>query len=175
MVYLVTARNRPRHMTRFSKRILPPALCLVSISLSVPVHAKAPERAHPRRQAPTDSAVWLQLRQEALQQQVLQREMVNLARSLREDASVTRLSVRDANDRLEKQMAQGFQTLDGRIGFIQTLLVLIFIAVLAVLGSALLMWRELTKLEQTSGYRLATVEPRTGEVADESDKRITGP
>jgi hypothetical protein len=153
----------------------------MSISLPIGVQAKAPERTIRKHQASSGGQLQLESRLE-VQQAVLQRGIVDLGQSLRalerslgDDVNAARTSARDANDRLEKQMERGFQVLDGRIAFIKTLLVLIFTALLAVLGGALLIWRELIKLEQNLAHRLAMVEQRVVDVVEESKKRIIGP
>jgi hypothetical protein len=101
-------------------------------------------------------------------QQALQRQIVDLGQSLKEQVNIASESARDANERLEKQTAQGFQMLNGRISSIHTLLVLIFIALLAVLGGTLLIWRRLTMLEQS----LATVQRRVSDLREQSGKPV---
>ena len=161
------------------------AFWVVSISLLSGVDAKVRERAHPARhvprqgpssharqappvqahQGPSDHEILLQLRDG---QQALQRQILDLGQSLKEQVNIASESARDANERLEKQTAQGFQMLNGRISSIHTLLVLIFIALLAVLGGTLLIWRRLTMLEQS----LATVQRRVSDLREQSGKPV---
>jgi len=179
-------------MNRFWKQILPlAAFWLVSISLPAGVDAKVPVRAHPvrhrpvqgpsnnARQGPSDHEMLLQLRdgQQALQREIgdLKQSINGLRQSFKENLSIAGESARDANDRLEKQTAQGFQLLDGRISFIRTILVLIFIALIAVLGGALLIWQRLAMLEKSLGQRLVTVEQRVTDLGEQSSKWVAGP
>ena len=179
-------------MNRFWKRILPlAALWLVSISLPAGAYAKVPARAHPvhhrpvqgpsnnTRQGPSDHEMLLQLRdgQQALQREIgdLKQSFKDLRQSLKENLTIAGESAQDANNRLEKQTAQGFQLLDGRISLIRTLLVLIFIALLAVLGGILLIWQRLAMLEKSLGQRLITVERRVSDLGEQSNKWVAGP
>jgi hypothetical protein len=187
-------------MNRFWKRILPlAALWLVSFSLPAGVDAKVPARAHPvrhrpvqgpsnnarqgpsdhARQGPSDHDMLLQLRdgQQALQREIgdLRQSFNGLRQSFKDNLTMAGESARDANDRLEKQTAQRFQMLDGRINFIRTLLVLTFIALLAALGGTLLIWQRLTMLEKSLGQRLVTVEQRVSDLGEQSNKWVAGP
>jgi len=180
--------NLTAHMTRCSKRIVAlVAIWLVSISLPAGIDARVPKRAHPARparqgpsdharQGPSDHEMLLQLRdeQQALQRQVvdLRQSFIDLRQSFKENMTIAGESAREANDRLEKQMAQRFQMLDGRISFIRTLSVLIFIALLAVLGGILVIRQRLTMLEQNLGRRLATVEQRVSDLRAQSSKPV---
>ncbi|MBV8451068.1 MAG: hypothetical protein JOZ29_02180 [Deltaproteobacteria bacterium] len=69
-------------------------------------------------------------------------------------------------------MAQRFQMLNGRISFVRTLSVLIFIALLAVLGGIFVIRQRLTMLEQSLGRRLATVEHRVSDLREQSGKPV---
>jgi len=108
--------------------------------------------------------------QQALQRQIvdLRQSIKDLRQSFNESMTIAGESARDANNHLEKQTVQGFQMLRGRISFIQTLLVLIFAALLAVLGGILLVWRRLTMLAQN----LATVERRVSDLREQSGKPL---
>jgi hypothetical protein len=101
-------------------------------------------------------------------QQLLQRQIADLRQALKGDVNFARESARDANDRFEKQMVQGFQMLDGRLSFIQTLLVLILVTLVVVLGGALLIWQRLMRLEQGLAPRLTTVEQRVSDILEQS-------
>jgi predicted PurR-regulated permease PerM len=177
-------------MNKFWKLILPLAVFwLVSISLPAGVDARTPRRAHPvrqvpsarqvPRQGPSDHQILLQLKdgQDALQRQItdLRQSLKDLRQSFKQQVAVTSDSARDANDRLEKQTVQGFQMLGGRIGLIRTLLILIFVALLALLGGAFLVWQRLITLERSLGQRLRTVEQRVSDLREQSDKWVAGP
>jgi TolA-binding protein len=175
-------------MNKFWKLIFTLAVfSLASISLPAIVNARTPQRAHHVRPAPRSSPVvqgpsehqmLLQLKdgQDALQRQIvdLRQSIRDLRQSLKEQVATT-AAARDANDRLEKQTAQGFQMLGGRIGFIKPLLILILVALLALLGGAFLIWQKLSMLEQNLRQRLGIVEERVSDLREQSNKWVAGP
>jgi hypothetical protein len=105
----------------------------------------------------------------------LRQSIRDLRQSLKEQVDTAAASARDANDHLEKQTAQGFQMLGGRISFIKPLLILILVALLALLGGVFLIWQRLTMLEQNLRQRLGTVEQRVSDLWEQSNKWVAGP
>jgi TolA-binding protein len=175
-------------MNKFWKLILTLAVfSLVSINLPARVNARTLRRAHhvhsaprssPAVQGPSDHQTLLQLKngQDALQRQIVDlRQSIRDLRQLLKEQVANTAAARDANDRLEKQTAQGFQILGGRLRFIETLSILIFLALLALLGGAFLIWQKLSMLEQNLRQGLGTVEQRVSDLREQSSKWVAGP
>ncbi len=176
-------------MNKFWKLILTFAVFwLVSISLATGVNARASRRTHPAhqvpsarqvpRQGPPDHQILLQLKdgQDALQRQItdLRQSQRDLRQSLKAQATSVAESAREANDRLEKQRVQGFQMLNGRIGLIRNLLILILVALLALLGGVFLIWQRLSMLERNLRQGLGIVEQRVSDLQEQPNKWVAG-